>query len=173
MKAFVVADGDRETVLSIDFVGRLTSLLRQRGYEVRQVALGRHEVAPCRGCLLCLTKHPGRCVTSDVAADLVWELRGARHDAISIMVTPVVFGHPSSTIKNAMDRGAGSPRLQVIIGYGDDVVAEEETTFIDITDKHCGAADIVHPGMVREAMAFVTRSLEDNATICDVLRERL
>jgi multimeric flavodoxin WrbA len=173
MRAFVIVDRDSATVLSVDLVRRLTSLLRQRGYEVRQVELCRGEAAPCRGCLLCLTKHPGRCVSSDTVADLVQELRGERHDAITITVTPVAFGHPSSTIKNAMDRGAESPRLQVVIGYGEDIVAEEASTFIDITDKHCGAADIVHPGMVREAMAFVTRTPEDSAKICDVLEERL
>ncbi len=63
----------------------------------------------------------------------------------------LLFGHFGSIVKNAMDRGLGSHNWQVIIGYGSDIDDEEKNTFIDLIVKHSGSANIVHPGMVRQA----------------------
>ena len=171
--AVVICDREAATALSDDLKHRVVALLQTRGYRIELLELNRSDAAPCRGCLLCFTKHPGKCVSNDAVGDLVQRMRLESEDSITLYLTPVLFGHPSSIIKNALDRGTGSHRLQVIIGYGQDIDGEEESTFIDITSKHCGAADIVHPGMVREAMAFVTRSAGDNASVCTALREHL
>ncbi len=172
-RAVVICDKGRVTDVSVDLRSRLADLLRSKGYRFEVVELAEADAAPCRGCLYCLTKHPGRCVTADVVGDLVHRIRVERESCVTVYLTPVLFGHPSSTIKNALDRGTGSHELQVMVGYGDDIDGEEESTFIDITAKHCGASDIVHPGMVRQAVAFVTRLSEDNATICAVLEQLL
>jgi multimeric flavodoxin WrbA len=171
--AVIICDRDAATALSDDLKRRVVALLQTRGYRIELVELIRADAAPCRGCLLCFTKHPGKCVSNDAVGDLVQRMRLDPEDSITLYLTPVLFGHPSPVTKNALDRGTGSHRLQVIIGYGQDIDGEEESTFIDITAKHCGAADIVHPGMVREAMAFVTRSAEDNASVCSALQEQL
>ena len=83
----------------------------------------------------------------------------------------MLFGHFSSCIKNAIDRGAGSRNWQVIIGYGSDIDDEEKSTFIDLTAKHRGSKDVVHPGMDRQVDVFVTRSSEDSTAICEALTE--
>ncbi len=171
--AVIICDCEAATALSDDLKHRVVALLETRGYRTEMVELTRSDAAPCRGCLLCLTKHPGRCVSNDAVGDLMHRMRHELEESITLYLTPVLFGHPSSVIKNALDRGTGSHLLQVIIGYGEDVDAEEESTFVDITAKHCGAADIVHPGMVHEAMAFVARSVEDNAFVCTALQECL
>ena len=171
--AVIICDREGATALSDDLKHRVVGLLGTTGYRTETVELTRGDAAPCRGCLSCFTKHPGRCVSSDVVGDLMHRMHLERDETITIHLTPVLFGHPSSVIKNALDRGTGSHRLQVIIGYGEDIDAEEESTFIDITAAHCGAADIVHPGMVREAMAFVTRSPDENVSLCSVLQECL
>jgi hypothetical protein len=92
---------------------------------------------------------------------------------LTVYLTPVLFGHFSSTIKDAIDRGTGSREWQMVIGYGTDVYDEERSTFIDLTAKHCGSNDIVHPGMVARADAFVPGSLEENAAICEGLTRDL
>lgn len=173
MEAILVTDRDGATGLSSDLKARLSALLHERGHRVEVVDLGRGDAAPCRGCLLCLTRHPGRCVAVDAVARIAARLHLAREGAITVFITPVLFGHFSSVVKNAVDRGAGSRRLQVFIGYGGDIDEEEERTFIDLVAKHRGAADIVHPGMDREVLVFVTRSVEDNAAICESLGRRL
>jgi len=82
----------------------------------------------------------------------------------------VLFGHFSSTIANVRAKGTGSHNWQVIIGFSEDIDDEEKSTFIDLTAKHHGKADIVHPGMNRQVDVFVSRSIEDNTIICAALK---
>jgi hypothetical protein len=58
----------------------------------------------------------------------------------------------------------------VIVGFGQDIDDEERSTFIDLTAKHRGKADIVHPGMDRQVDVFVSRSIEDNTRTCEALK---
>ncbi len=166
----MVADREGATVLSEDLKARVVELLVGKGHPTQVVDLERKDAAPCRGCLLCLTRHPGVCVTQDTVGGLAQQMHAARDPAITVFISPLIFGHFSSTIKNAIDRGVGSRFLQIAIGYGSDIDDEEESTFIDLVAKHRGAADVVHPGMDGELLVFVTRSVEDNASICDRFR---
>lgn len=170
MQVLVVTDRDSTSALSQNLTVRITDALRERGHAVRLLELGREDAAPCRGCLFCFTKHPGECVSKDTVNELIKAEHVRREPAATVFVTPVLFGHPRSTIKNAMDRGAASRYLQVIIGYGEDIDDEERSTFIDLYMKHRGKMDIVHPGVDREVAAFVTRSEADNAVVCEALR---
>ena len=173
MDAVLILDGDGASSLSDDFGVRLLALLAEKGYRSETVTLWRREVAPCRGCLLCLTKHPGRCVVRDVVAELKWRMHCNPGSGVTVFITPVRFGHFSSVIKNAVDRGVGSHVLQVFLGYGVDIDDEEKRTFIDLIARHRGSADIVHPGMDGEVLVFVATCVEDNAAICESLRARL
>lgn len=123
---------------------------------------------PCLGisCFHCVTKHPEECVSKDAVFPIK---KNVRQYDLTIFLTPVLFGHFSSPIKNAIDRGAGSHNWQIIIGYGSDIDDEEKSTFIGLTVKHRGSADIVHPGMDKQVDVFVTRSAEDSHAICDAL----
>jgi multimeric flavodoxin WrbA len=171
MQVKLITDRDSATALSQNLTAGIVAILRERGHEVRLLELGREDAAPCRGCLLCFTKHPGECVSKDIVNELIKAEHHRKEPAATVFVTPVLFGHPCSTIKNAMDRGAGSRYQQVIVGYGSSIDDEEKSTFIDIYAKHRGRADIVHPGVDREVAAFVTRSEADNAVVCEALGE--
>ncbi len=167
MNASLISDRNARTPLSDDLKASILSILKQREYEVDVFELGEDDARPCLGCLLCLTKHPGECVSKDVVAEII---KGSGKYDLTIYLTPILFGHCSSIMKNAKDRGTGSHNWQITIGLGDDDVDEEElSTFIDLTAKHRGSADIVHPGMDRQVDVFVTRSVEDNAVICKAL----
>ena len=170
MQVVLVTDRDWVTALSQDLVAVIVAGLRERGHEVRLLELGREDAAPCRGCLLCFTEHPGECVSKDAVNQLIRAEHVRREPAATVFVTPVLFGHPRSTIKNAIDRGAASRYLQIIVGYGEDIDDEEKSTFIDLFAKHRGKMDVVHPGVDREVVAFVARSEAESALVCEALR---
>ncbi len=163
MNACLISDKDSRTELSEDLRARLVGTLEEGGYRVDAFDLGRNEVSHCLGCLLCLTRHPGECVSKDIVNEI---RKGADKYAATFYLTPALFGHFSSTIASAMNRGTGSHRWQVILGYGEDIDDEERSTFIDLVAKHRGEADIVHPGMDDRVDAFVSRSVHDNISIC-------
>ncbi len=168
MNALLVSDKDVITGLSEDLKTNIYKIFDEKGYRIETIELGKNEVAPCLGldCMKCVTKHAGECVSKDAVYPIKKNIR--KYD-LTVFLTPVLFGHFSSGIKNAMDRGTGSQNWQVIIGYGTDIDDEEKSTFIDLTAKHRGSKDIVHSGMDRQVDVFVTSSAEDNAGICEVL----
>lgn len=70
-----------------------------------------------------------------------------------------------------INKGTGCHNLQVIIGYGEDINDEEKSTFIDLTAKHRGSMDIVHPGMDKQVDVYVSSSIEDNRRIYEALKQ--
>jgi multimeric flavodoxin WrbA len=167
VNALLILDKDSKTMICEDLRAGVVKALEERAYRVEVRELGRQDAYPCLGCLRCFTEHPGECVRKDA----VNEIRKKVKDySATIYLTPVLFGHFSSTIANAMNRGTGSHRWQVVLGFGQDIADEERSTFIDLTARHRGKADIVHPGMDTRVDVFVTRSLMDNASICEALR---
>ena len=167
MNTLVILDKDSKTKLSENLKVKVVRTLEEKGHRVEVVELGKNDVSPCLGCLLCLTKHPGECVTKDIVNEIK---KNVKKYSATFYLTPVLFGHFSSTIANVMAKGTGSHNWQVIIGFGEDIDDEEKSTFIDLTAKHHGKADIVHPGMNRQVDVFVTRSIEDNTIICAALK---
>jgi multimeric flavodoxin WrbA len=168
MNALFILDKDTKTELSEDLRTKVYKIVDIKGYQIETVELGKNEVSPCLGldCLHCVTKLPGECVSKDRVYPIKKNIR--KYD-LTVFLTTVIFGHFSSCIKNAVDRGAGSHNWQVIIGYGNNIDDEEKSTFIDLTARHRGSKDIVHPGMDRQVDVLVTRSAEDNTTICEAL----
>jgi len=167
MKAVVFSDGDAKTGLSEDLRAGIERVLTEDGDHVRVVELEKDRVAPCLGCFLCMTKLRGECISKDAVAEI---RRDVLQLGLTVYLTPVVFGHFSSTVKNAVDRGTGSREWQVVVGYGSDIDEEEKSTFIDLTAKHRGSADIVHPGMDGKVDVYVTESTRENAAICESLK---
>jgi hypothetical protein len=168
MNTLLIIDKDTKTELSEDLRAKICKILTGKGHQIETVELGKKEVSPCLGlgCFQCVTKHPGECVSKDAVYPIK---KNVQKYGLTVFLTPVLFGHFSSGIKNAIDRGAGSRNWQVIIGYGSDIDDEEKRTFIDLTAKHRGSADVVHPGMDRQVDVFVTGSAEDNTAICEAL----
>ena len=168
MNALFVLDKDTKTELSEDLKAKIYQIIGTKGYQIKTVELEKNDVAPCLGldCFYCVDKHPMECVSKDAVYPIKKNIR--KYD-LTVFLTPVLFGHFPSCIKNALDRGAGSHNWQIIIGCGNDIDDEEKNTFIDLTAKHRGSKDVVHPGMDRRVDVYLTRSIEDNTVICESL----
>ena len=167
MNTLLFLDKDSKTELSEDLKTRIIETLEDFGHEVDVFELGKNEVTPCHGCLRCVTKHPGECINNDIINEIKKNLQKY---SVTFFLTPVLFGHYSSTIASPINKGTGSHNLQFIIGYGEDIDAEEKSTFIDLTARHRGKNDIVHPGMDKEVNVFVSESIEDNMEICRTIK---
>jgi len=168
LNTLLILDKDSKTKLSKDLKVKVIRTLKENGHDVDVFELGRNDVTQCYGCFLCLTKHPGECFNKDIVNEI---RKNIDNYNATFYLTPVLFGHYSSTIASPINKGAGSNNLQVVIGYGDDIDEEERSTFIDLTAKHCGKADIVHPGLVNQVDVFVSESFEDNVKICEELKK--
>jgi multimeric flavodoxin WrbA len=166
LQVLLLLDKDSQTNLSEDLQKKIVRTLESRGHQVDIYKLEKGEVFQCLGCLLCLTKHPDHCFNKDLINDL---RKNVKQYSATFFLTPVLFGHYSSTMAGAINRGTGSHDWQVFIGYGEDISVEEKQTFIDLVAKHRGAAEIVHPGMDRKVDVFVTMSPEESTHICEVL----
>jgi multimeric flavodoxin WrbA len=164
-------DGDGKTDLSEDLRARLREVARGNGHGVREIELKKDDIPSCLGCLRCITKHPGRCVHHESLAGIIERASGC---SAAVFLTPARFGTYSSSIKNVVDRSGffidnhGHCR-KIVIGYAEEANDEERSTFLDITVKHRGQADIVHLKVRETIDAFFTRSREDNTQICGLL----
>jgi hypothetical protein len=170
MRAVIISDRDSKTELSEDLKAGIVRVLSDSGHAVGLVELEKDRVAPCLGCFRCATSHRGECVNKDAVGEIKRDLQQL---GLTVYLTPVVFGHFSSTVKNALDRGTGSHKWQIVIGHGTAIDDEERSTFIDLTAKHRGGRDVVHPGMDVRVDVHVTSSLEQNAAICESVRRDL
>lgn len=170
MRTVIISDSDSKTGLGDNLKAGIAKVLSDHGDQVQVAELEKDRVAPCLGCFRCATSHRGGCVNKDAVSEIKRDLQQL---GLTVYLTPVVFGHFSSTVKNALDRGTGSHRWQIVIGHGTDIDDEERSTFIDLTAKHRGSADIVHPGMDVRVDVHVTSSLEQSAAICEGLRRDL
>jgi multimeric flavodoxin WrbA len=165
-----ILDGDSRTELSEDVRKRITDAAGARQRQVGTIELHRGDVPPCTGCFYCMT-HPGKCIFDKALARTVQY--AADYPAV-VFLAPVRFGTFSSTMKNVIDRGGLVIRnhrtcRQIIIGYGEEATDEERSTFIDITAKHRGKADVVHPHLMEHVEAYFTSSREDTEDICESL----
>lgn len=174
MNVLCFLDREYRTPESEDMREKIAGLAKARGHSFETVELGRNDLVPCMGCLACFTKHPGRCVGRDRLTEISEII--LRDRCILVFLTPVVFGQFGSTIKNMLDKSGlymEQYHAQIMIGYGDEIDEEEESTFIDIIVKHRGEADIVHAGQRNQRFeVFVARSAGDNDRITEYLRTR-
>src|SRR5271157_4268073 len=116
-------DKDSRIRLSEDLKAKIIKTLQDNGHQVEVFELGKNDVTPCLGCLLCLIKHPGECVNKDIVNEI---RKNANKYSATVFLTPVLFGHYSSTMASPMNKGTGSHNLQVIIGYGENIDDEEK-----------------------------------------------
>jgi hypothetical protein len=162
LSALIISDKDSKTDISEHFRSTLVTALEKIGKTVEVFDLGKNDVFQCLGCLLCLTKHPGECVHKDIVNEI---RKQVKKYSVTFYLTPILFGHYSSAIAAAINKGTGSHEWQVIVGFSGDSNEEERETFIDLIAKHRGKSDIVHPGMDKRVDVFVSRSFEDNSEI--------
>ena len=173
MRALLISDKDGTQPLARDLRERLVALLRSKGFDVESHELGAEDVVPCNGCLVCHIKATGVCPYVDALTAI--NARIASVDLVCLL-GPIVFGQFGSSLKNAADKlqyARMRSRFVVAIGYGDDVRDEEVATFIDIVKKHAGAANVVHPKFRAKNEVYATRSLAENASVCEQLGRSL
>jgi NADPH-dependent FMN reductase len=167
MRILCLADRDARTLLGQDLSSRVHAVLSEHGSELEFVEVGPDDVAPCLGCLLCLTKRLGLCVNLDLMARI--NPRLGDFDVLCYL-GPIIFGQFSSAMKNVMDKAQTNRMLRsrrlIAIGYGDDLLDEEVATFMDIVRKHRGDANLVHPLFPERFDVFASRSLDDNEELC-------
>jgi len=176
MRIVCVTDSDHETGLSGDLLRRLRRAAEGQGHTLEIHGVARRDVAYCTGCLRCWSGGTERCVVQDRAQELEDLLPGCD---LLVLVSPVHFGHCSSTIKALMDKGLGCKLgldlllPQLVLGFGEEVTDEERDCFVDLIARHRGHADIVHPecAVVPWDVA-VSRSRDDNAGIAAAFVER-
>ena len=143
----LVMEAEGRTELCESLRAGILEAARRQGRVIEVAELKKEEVPPCSGCLHCVTRHPGTCTSAGAFRAVTEKTPGC--DKV-IFLSPVRFGNFSSTVKNVIDRGGliitcHQECTQVIVGYGEDVTDEERSTFLDITARHRGQADVVHP----------------------------
>jgi len=179
MNMLLISDAESTTELSGDLQARIVGIGRAKDYNLETVALHKNDVPPCTGCLTCVMKHPGKCVyNAAFTPSLLYIIQQARACQSVVFLTPVYYGTFSSTMKHIIERGGFVIQYrkscrQIIIGYDEDATDEERGTFIDITAKHRGKADVVHPDFAEECAVYFTRSPQDSEKICEALESVL
>ena len=167
MRIACISDRGGKSPLSEDLWRRMRGLAETRGHTLQRVELDHGETSSCTGCLKCWEAPRRECVSQDQIGGLT---RNKLVAELAIYLAPVVFGTSNSTVKNAIDRGgllfAGRTTAQVVIGYAEDMDAEERSTFLDIVAKHRGDNNVVHPESRETVWVFATRSSRDNEYIC-------
>ncbi len=158
MKAYILSDKDYQSGACARLLAQVKDALS--GHDIEEKQLGRGDIHHCVGCFGCWIKKPGECVISDDMANIN---RAMMNSDVVVYLIPVVFGQFSANIKYALDRWLpnmlpffetrkdGStmhPRRyksypkQIMIGYGENLSAEDAQLFTDITQKHRSNVDL-------------------------------
>ncbi|MDV3428370.1 MAG: flavodoxin family protein [Bacillota bacterium] len=161
MKALLISDKDYQTETYQQIKNLVSDFLKEKGFEIDVIDIGRDDLAFCMGCFGCWIKTPGECVIQDGMKKINNSF--VNSDAV-IYLSPVIFGQFSANIKNAVDRWIpnilpffitrpdGSTMhpsryenypAQIIIGYGDELSPEDSQLFTDITKKHRRNVEVI------------------------------
>jgi multimeric flavodoxin WrbA len=159
MKAYILSDKDYQTDTYVRLLAQVKAALS--GFDIEERQIGRGDIHYCVGCFGCWVKKPGECVLGDDIANIN---RAMMNSDVVVYLNPVVFGQFSANMKYAIDRWLpnmlpffetrkdGStmhPRRyesypkQIMIGYGEDLSADDAQLFIDITQKHRNHVDVL------------------------------
>jgi len=173
MNVLVFWDKDSSSNLSYDLKIKVENVLKTTGYRFEIVEVGKKDVIPCTGCLVCWIQNTGICVNKDLMSEVNKRIKDFE---IILYLGPIVFGQYTSPIKNVIDKGQiihisrlGRIPLFIAIGYGEDVNEEEKNTFFDIFRKHRGASNIVHPLLKERTEIFATSSTDENTKVVNAV----
>lgn len=176
MEILVLEDETEKTDLSADFLAKFRQSAESRGHSVETAGILKTDLAFCTGCMHCWTSETGVCISKDRLPEINEKLTGC---SLQVVLSPVQFGTFSPTIKTLIDKGFGINMFlgthypQLVIGYGSDVTDEEMECFIDISEKHRGTADTVHPELSDITVEVkVTRNPGDNERIVEQIAAR-
>lgn len=79
----------------------LMELLRDNGYHFVNVKLADKNIKPCKGCFNCWVKTPGECIIKDDSQEIC---KIIINSDLVVILTPVVFGGYSGTMKKMIDK---------------------------------------------------------------------
>lgn len=154
MNAFIISDKDYQTKSFYRLDELVTNCLKEKGFEIEHLEIGRKDITNCIGCFGCWVKEPGECVIKDGMAEIN---NKCMNSDVVVYFSPMIFGQFSANLKNVIDRWLpnmlpffmlrpdGSTihparyktyPMQFMIGYGDAVSQEDAQLFVDITKKH-------------------------------------
>ncbi len=161
MKACIISDGEYQTETFQNLNRTIAGYFAEKGFETVKMQVEIGDLAFCKGCFNCWVKKPGECVIGD---DISRINRTAMNSDVVLLLCPVVFGQFSANMKSVVDRWLpnmlpffktrpdGStmhpPRYddypkQIMIGFADDLSAEDMVLFSDITKKHRTNVDVL------------------------------
>lgn len=101
MKAHIW-NGARTDNEKVDHIcSHIESSLANRGFQTQHLRIRDLTIKPCVGCSGCYHTRPGQCGIKDDGQAFIPEIP---HQDILVMVSRVVFGGVSSTLKKAIDR---------------------------------------------------------------------
>lgn len=161
MKAFILSDGEYATEQLEHLTVLVRRVFKQSGFSVTEKQLSPMELDYCKGCFGCWIHTPGECVIRDSMADIN---RAAMQSDAAVYLVPVVFGQYSANMKNAVDRWIpnilpffklrhngetihparydSNPQF-IMLGYGEELAAEDKTLFEHITTNHRGNGTVL------------------------------
>jgi multimeric flavodoxin WrbA len=161
MKATVISDKEHNTELYQKLSELTAAFLNGKGLDANMIDIGSDDLEYCSGCFDCWTKSPGDCVKSDSMRKISQSFMDSD---VVVYMSPVIFGHYSSNIKNILDRllqnelpfmitrsdGSTGNALrydehpkQIILGYGNQISEEDVQLFKDVTMKHRKSFDVM------------------------------
>lgn len=139
-----------------------------------------NNIKGCVGCFNCWFKTPGRCIIDDSYTEMPkYILEGGTF----VIITEIKYGCYTSYVKNVIDRSLGillpffqtvngelhhTPRYDkplkfIVIGYSEDVTADEEETFKELI--HCNAVNLCIP----DHKVYVIKCISEAKTILENL----
>lgn len=154
MQAYLVSDGEFQTLRQQAIRSVLRDYLEAYGYSLIEKVIQKDELAFCRGCFDCWIKTPGECIMRDGIVEIN---RNCMTSDVVIYLCPVIFGQFSANMKYAIDRWLpnmmpffmtrkdgstmhtsrySSYPAQVFLGYGEHLTERETQLFTDINLKH-------------------------------------
>lgn len=169
MKILLLYDIVQKNDLSEDFIKKLSEWSRNHNINFNILNIKKDDLHYCFGCMKCWANNKAVCIHKDRMKEYETYLPEC---SLVIFLSSVIFGTFSFTIKTFIDKGfahkiiGGKLYPKMMIGYGLDITDEEKDCFIDITKKHCGYADEVHPEYSKSPVyVSTTRSINENIKV--------
>ncbi|RME22181.1 MAG: flavodoxin family protein [Deltaproteobacteria bacterium] len=140
---------------------RLLELVRggaeSAGAEVKRVVLRGRKIHPCRGCLRCWVKHPGRCAQSDDMAGLMDDVLASD---IMVIASPVYVDGFCAQAKTFIDRLIPliDPHFELVDGHCRHRVRHEKLPAIALVSV-CGFSEADNFDLIVEHTRRMCRNL--------------
>lgn len=175
MKILCIQEKERSTSLSQDLTAKVSKAVEATGNSFKLLNIKNHDLSFCCGCLYCWSNNTDSCIKKDRMPEFKEHLAGS---GLILYLCPILFGSFTPNLKTLIEKGFGCHLgneinyPQLIIGYGKNTSDQERDCFIDIVEKHMGAADIVHPELSDVPIdVMVTGTVKDNDRVLEKIKQ--